>query len=97
MNIIHKNIKNIRKKGEFKIEIIEINSESEFFPINFKKIKKPPKKIYAVGDIKLLNTYSISIIGSRACSIEGIETAKKFAKDLSVQGLTVTSGMALRD
>ena len=82
-------------KGELKIEVIEIDYKSKDYPDNFKKIKNPPEKIYAIGNLKLLNTYSISIIGSRACSIEGINIAKQFAKDLSEQGLTITSGMAL--
>lgn len=53
--------------------------------------------MYAEGNIELLNTYSVSIIGSRACSIDGINTAKKFAKELSNQNLTVVSGMAVRN
>ncbi len=85
------------KKEVRNIEIIEIRKDSLFYPDNFRKIANPPEIIYAVGNIDLLNTYSISIIGSRACSIEGINIAKQFAKELSEQGLTITSGMALRN
>ena len=50
-----------------------------------------------MGNLELLNTYSISVIGSRVCSIDGMKNAKKFAKELSRQGLTIISGMAVRN
>lgn len=43
----------------------------------------------------MLNSNAISIIGSRACSVRGIKSAKDFAKDLSINGITVISGMAV--
>ena len=43
----------------------------------------------------MLNTNAISIIGSRACSIPGINAAKQFSKDLANKGLTIISGMAV--
>ena len=45
----------------------------------------------------MLSTNGIAIIGSRACSIEGIHAAKNFAKDLVKQGITIISGMAVRN
>lgn len=51
--------------------------------------------MYYEGNIDLLNTNIISIIGSRACSEIGIKQAKKFAKDLVYEGITVASGMAI--
>ena len=65
------------------------------FPKCLKNIENPPQKIYCKGNLDLLNKYSISIIGSRSCSIDGINIAKSFAKDLVYQGLTITSGMAV--
>ncbi len=43
----------------------------------------------------MLNSDGIAIIGSRSCSEEGKEVAKRFAKDLSKQNLTIISGMAI--
>lgn len=51
--------------------------------------------MYAEGNLELLNSKSISIIGSRACSVSGINSAKQFAKDLSSEGITIVSGMAV--
>ncbi len=46
------------------------------------------------GNEKILNTNCISIVGSRCCSEEGAKIARKFAKELAFQGLTIVSGMA---
>lgn len=46
------------------------------------------------GNKKILETNAISIIGSRSCSENGARIAKKFAKDLVEQNITIVSGMA---
>ena len=43
----------------------------------------------------MLEKNIISIIGSRSCTDNGIELATKFAKELSMQGLVIASGMAM--
>lgn len=75
------------------IEIIEYNSK--LYPQSLKIIENPPKMLYAEGNTKLLNSYSISIIGSRICSSSGIKIAKMFSKELATNGITIISGMAL--
>lgn len=51
--------------------------------------------MYVEGNKKILNTNAISIIGSRSCSEEGWKTARRFAKELVGQNITIVSGMAL--
>ena len=75
------------------MKIIDYNSN--FYPSSLKKIKNPPKKLYAIGNVNLLNTTCFSIVGSRVCSKYGMEMAKFFSKELSFQNLTIVSGMAL--
>lgn len=65
------------------------------YPENLKKIKNPPKQLYLKGNIKLLNTPSIAIVGSRSCTQYGEKMARKFAKELVEYGITIISGMAL--
>lgn len=72
----------------------KINIEDSRYPKQLKKIKKPPKQLYLKGNIELLNTIGIAIIGSRECTKYGEKMANKFAKELSIQGLTIISGMA---
>ena len=74
--------------------MIKITTDDYRYPESLKKLKNPPKKLYTIGNIKLLETPGISIIGSRNCSKYGEKMAKKFAKELSLYGLTIISGMA---
>ncbi len=65
------------------------------YPESLKKIKNPPKQLYYEGHIELLKNNIISIIGSRACSENGIKLAEKFTRELVYQGITIGSGMAV--
>lgn len=64
------------------------------FPENLRVIKNPPKQLYLKGDISLLKTPIVSIVGSRSCSDNGIRLANKFATELSLQNITIASGLA---
>ena len=76
------------------MKIKEINIEKELYPKKLRQTKNPPKKLYVLGDEKILNTDSLSIIGSRCCTPYGAETAQTFAKKLANTGITIVSGMA---
>lgn len=78
-------------------KIEKITIENKQYPDSLRKIKNPPKQLYFQGDIGLLNTPIISIVGSRSCSENGERLAKKFAKELVKQGITIGSGMAMRN
>ncbi len=71
---------------------IEINDKE--YPEILNKIDKPPKQLYIKGNIELLKTPSVAIIGSRKCTEYGEKMAKKFARELSLYGLTIISGLA---
>lgn len=73
---------------------MKISINDKIYPKQLKKIKNPPSQLYLEGNIELLNTIGIAIIGSRECTKYGEKMAKKFAKDLSIKGFTVISGMA---
>ena len=75
------------------LKIISIYDKE--YPKTLKEIKNPPQKLYAEGNLELLNTKIISIVGSRACTRTGEKLAEKFSKELSYQGLTIASGMAI--
>lgn len=69
--------------------------EDEFYPENLREIQNPPKQIYVLGDEKLLNTKSISIVGSRKCTEYGKNQSIKFAYNLAKEDITIVSGMAI--
>ena len=80
--------------GELTIEIVKIKIGDEIYPEQLRKIKNPPKQLYLKGNIELLKQNCIAIIGSRSCTKNGENLTKKFASELSGQGLTIVSGMA---
>ena len=77
--------------------IKQIKIENPNFPQKLKQIQAPPKTIYYQGNIELLNTPIISIIGSRVCTSKGIEITKKFVKKLVEKNITIASGLAKRN
>ena len=69
-------------------------AESGYPPL-LKEIPQPPPVLFVQGDLALLSRPQIAMVGSRAPSPSGRETARHFARFFSEAGLTVTSGLAL--
>ena len=76
------------------MKIKKISIKDPIYPESLKTIKNPPETLYAVGEIDLLNSKSIAIIGSRNASEKGKQIAQKFATELSYIGLTIIRGLA---
>ena len=74
-----------------------INYENISYPEKLKEIKNPPSMLYAEGNIELLKTNIISIIGSRVCSEKGKQITKSFVKKLVKKNITIASGLAKRN
>jgi len=68
--------------------------DDEAYPALLREIADCPALLYASGNIDLLSTPQIAIVGSRSCSPGGANTAFNFAAQLAKSGLTITSGMA---
>lgn len=75
--------------------MVEINFKDENFPNKLREIDNPPKKIYAIGNVNLLNENLIAIIGSRNNTMYGEKWTKKFCSELIKYNLNIVSGMAL--
>ena len=73
-------------------EIIERPSKD--FPIQLYDLKECPNKLYVIGNKKLLENFSIAIVGARDCSDKSEETARKISYDLSKNGVQIVSGLA---
>ena len=82
------------EKYILKNDIKIINISDDNYPVKLKNIYAPPITIFAKGDISLLNSKSIAIVGSREPSKYGIYVAEKFSKELSKEGITIVSGLA---
>ena len=61
---------------------------------NLKNIYDPPITLFYKGNINLLTTRCISVIGSRNATKSGLDTSYKTGKDCAIFNLTVVSGMA---
>lgn len=76
-----------------------ISCENSSYPVNFRVLSGMPKVIYCIGDKELLKRCSAkgsaAIVGSRNASRYALYATDRFASDLSSQGITIVSGMAL--
>lgn len=64
------------------------------YPSLLRQIYDPPLMLWIKGDRNVLSTDSIAVVGTRKAANYAIKMAKKFAKDLVEQNLTIVSGLA---
>ncbi len=76
---------------EYKVIEIEKNS----FPQKLLNIKSTPKKLYAIGDIKLLFEDNFAIIGTRKITDYGERICRYFTREFSLRNIPTVSGMAV--
>ena len=78
-----------------KYKVIKIDINSKYYPERLRCIDSPPKEIYCLGNLELLNyEKNIAIIGSRDCSLYGERATKDFAFNLAKEGVCIVSGLA---
>lgn len=66
----------------------------ENFPICLKQFDDSPFLLYTLGDISLLKSPMITVVGSRNCTAYGVEQTEKITKGLCGYGFTIVSGLA---
>ncbi len=64
------------------------------YPKKLLSLENSPDVIYAVGNLNLLDTFSLAVVGSRACTMEARALTEKLVKELATLGITIISGMA---
>ena len=79
-----------------KNQIQILNLQDQSYPKNLKNIYDPPFVLYVKGNLQILNEFSLGIIGCRAYSEYGKETALRFSYELSQSGINIISGLAKR-
>ena len=85
----------LAKKGVVQIRrIYEIEPSNKNYPTSLLEIENPPKKLYAIGNLELLQNKAIAIVGTRQNTEYGEEYTKKFASKITKAGITVISGLA---
>lgn len=68
---------------------------SDDYPASLKEINCPPFVLFYYGDLNLVNTKCIGVVGMRQPSDYGVETTKTMVGKLVLENYTIVSGMAL--
>lgn len=76
-------------------DIRAITRLSADYPPRLARIVDPPPTIFVKGEINLNPDRAIAVVGSRRCTRDGERTAFEFSDQLSREGVTVISGMAM--
>ena len=78
-----------------KYNIIKIDFESKFYPYRLRNIYSPPKQLFCLGNLNLLNyNNNLAIIGSRNYSFYGKKVANDFSFNLAKNDFCIVSGLA---
>jgi DNA processing protein len=85
--------KDLRLIEEKKYQLLTLQDEK--YPSLLREIYDAPLILYVRGNVDLLASPQIAMVGSRHPTITGGETARQFAIALARAGFSVTSGLAL--
>ena len=72
-----------------------IEYADKIYPNKLKEIKNPPSRLYVKGNIELLNSIGIAIVGSRTNTQYGEKMCKTFTKKLVEYEFSIISGLAI--
>jgi DNA processing protein len=64
------------------------------YPELLREIDSPPPYLYYRGNLEVLHSNSVAIVGSHEASAEGIAEAVRLGKEISATGAVVVSGLA---
>lgn len=95
-------IRSIQRSEEYlkEMDYIEKNGiktvcyKDAHYPDQLRNIYDPPAILYYKGELEAADIDAVAIVGTRRCSIYGLQMAEKLAYDLAEKGITVVSGMA---
>ena len=79
-----------KKIGSFEVAI----NQTPTWPGKLADSSRPTPLLYYRGDVGLIESRSVSVVGSRKASPEGLKRAEKIARELARAGVTVVTGLA---
>lgn len=65
------------------------------YPALLKQIADPPNILFIEGDLSLLSSWQLAMVGSRNPSASGRDTAYEFARYIAQGEIAITSGLAM--
>ena len=72
-----------------------IEYSDKIYPEKLRQIKKPPSRLYVLGNIEILNKNGIAVVGSRTNTQYGEKMCKTFVKNLVEYDFNIISGLAV--
>lgn len=64
------------------------------YPPLLRQLPDAPALLYALGDLSLLSSASVAVVGARQCTAEGVRVSGDISRQLAHCGITIVSGMA---
>jgi len=77
-----------------KMKVTIVTELDDAYPPLLKEIASPPLAIYVAGDPAVLSKAGVALVGTRAATAYGRETAERLAAGLAQRGWAVFSGLA---
>ncbi len=74
--------------------IIEIKLKDKEYPKLLAQIADPPKQLYCRGNVRLLNTFCLGVVGTRKLTAYGKQATEEIIAGLSGHDITIVSGLA---
>lgn len=78
--------------NEINISIVTIRSDA--YPELLKEIDSPPILLYCKGDVSLLKSECLGVVGTRRATKYGKEVCEKMIRDIASDNITIVSGLA---
>lgn len=75
--------------------IVQVKFEKTNYPKLLAQIADPPKQLYCRGNLELLNSECIGVVGTRKLTPYGKESTQYITKGLATAGFTIVSGLAM--
>ena len=75
------------------MEIRAIEQNSAYYPVEWQTLSDKPQTLYAVGNIELLKSRKLTVVGSRRTPKNALVLGENIAKELS-SAFTIVSGSA---
>lgn len=76
-------------------KILKISKADKNYPQLLSQITDPPKQLYCRGNVDLLNSECVGIVGTRKLTPYGKEAGQYITRGLTTVGFTIVSGLAI--
>ncbi len=82
----------IEENNKLGVDIITLSNDR--YPDQLRNIAIPPTVLFCKGDLSLLDSRIIAVVGTRSITRYGIDVTEKLTKAFTEAGLTIVSGLA---